>query len=533
MNHPNKTLISARRDEVLKSYESAKATNKRLYLEGNYRATEEYIYPTQIEDAHNIVDMYYKENIRIISVNKKTKVGADGLMIEVAKLLTTHPDDYFAINPDNVRLITGMSNASWEEDMISKSPTCFKEKIFHHGKLQKSNLSSLKDGLIIIDEIDTGDKENQVLHRTLKEYGLLNVTYMNENNIRFLVISATLIRELYELYTWGELHKNYNMIIPNTYIGHKEFLDREIIKEWFSLNNKENAIKWIEEDIINNYGTDYRVHFVRVTNKTVDIIQNVCIMYGLIFKNHISNEKLSEEDINYCFVKPLQNHIVIAVKGLLRRANLVPNSWKLRIGATHELYKIHPDNNTEIQGLPGRMTGHWKSIIDNGHKTGPYRTSIKAITEYEKTYNDPLGRHPYHTSGFNINKKGKIKTKSTMLSSKNIIGLKSIPLPQQKSSEPIIILNNITEDEKNHFDNKPFVWNTFKKYNEVNYEKYKLYELHCWRLDTPSKCEKWGLTRMFEKDAYSNDTNIINKKENVLMIYLHENNLIISPWSGK
>jgi hypothetical protein len=120
-----------------------------------------------------------------------------------------------------------------------------------------------------------------------------------------------------------------------------------------------------------------------------------------------------------------------------------------------------------------------------------------------------------------------------MLSSKNIIGLKSIPLPQQKSSEPIIILNNITEDEKNHFDNKPFVWNTFKKYNEVNYEKYKLYELHCWRLDTPSKCEKWGLTRMFEKDAYSNDTNIINKKENVLMIYLHENNLIISPWSGK
>jgi hypothetical protein len=65
-----------------------------------------------------------------------------------------------------------------------------------------------------------------------------------------------------------------------------------------------------------------------------------------------------------------------------------------------------------------------------------------------------------------------------------------------------------------------------KKYNEENYEKYKLYELHCWRLIRL-------LTRMCEKYAYSNDTNIINKKENVLMIYLHENSLIISPWSGK
>jgi hypothetical protein len=62
-------------------------------------------------------------------------VGADGLMIENAKLLTTHIDDKFVVNPSNVMIITGMSNAGWEKDMIDKAPNCFKYKIFHHGKL--------------------------------------------------------------------------------------------------------------------------------------------------------------------------------------------------------------------------------------------------------------------------------------------------------------------------------------------------------------------------------------------------------------
>jgi hypothetical protein len=114
-------LISARREDVLQAYNSAKATNRRLFLEGDVKATAEYIFPNQIEDAYNIVDKFYKHNRRVISIQKKTKVGADGLMIEIAKLLTTHSDDAFIVNPANVRILTGMSNAGWEKDMIDKS----------------------------------------------------------------------------------------------------------------------------------------------------------------------------------------------------------------------------------------------------------------------------------------------------------------------------------------------------------------------------------------------------------------------------
>ncbi len=392
-------IIAARREAVIQSYNSAKAENYLKYLEGNYKATDQYIYPNQMIDANNIVEKFYTNNRRVVSVQKKTKVGADGLMIEIAKLLTTHSDDSFILNPANIRIITGMSNAGWEKDMIDKAPNCFKDKIFHHGKLSRSDLTSIKNGLIIIDEIDTGDKEFQVLHMTLKEAGVLDVEYMKKNNIYFVFISATMIKELYELYRWGDLHELYKMTIPKSYIGHKDFLDLGIIKEFYSLESKSTAEKWVKEDIIDNYGNDYRVHLVRVKNDTIDYIQNACIRYGVLFRNHTSVDKLTEGDNLEFFHNPLNQHVVLGIKGFFRRANLIPNKWKLRIGATHELYTKIVDNNVQIQGLPGRLTGHWKDCIMAGHKTGPYRTSISAILEYEETYHDPFGINTYQNIG--------------------------------------------------------------------------------------------------------------------------------------
>ena len=424
-------IISARREDVLQSYNSAKATNHRLFLEGDDKATAEYIFPNQMIDANNIVDKFYKNKRRVISIQKKTKVGADGLMIEIAKLLTTHIDDNFVVNPTNVRIITGMSNAGWEKDMIDKAPTCFKDKIFHHGKLSKVDLMSMRNGLIIIDEIDTGDKECQVLHTTLKDAAVLDVKHMEEHNNRFVFISATMIKELYDLYRWGDLHELYKMTIPPSYFGHKDFLEKGIVKEFYSLSSTENAEKWVQEDIINNYGDDFRVHIVRITGKIVSVVQNACIRKGVAFRNHSSTDRLSDDEIKEFFKEPLTQHIVLGVKGFFRRANLIPNRWKLRIGATHELYTKIVDNNVQIQGLTGRMTGYWRGDIEAGHKTGPHRTSIKAIEEYEKTYLDPFGNNSYQTNGFK-KKKGKVHADPTMLSAKNIKNLEAVELPAVK-----------------------------------------------------------------------------------------------------
>ena len=421
-------LVCAGRDFVQQSYNSAKAKNLYYYSKGDDKATSEYIFQNQIEDANNIVDKFYRHNRRVISIQKKTKVGADGLMIEIAKILTTFIDDKFIVNHENVRIITGMSNVGWEKDMIDKAPECFQNKIFHHGKLSKSDLTNLRNGLIIIDEIDTGDKELSVLHTTLKEAGVLDIEHMKTNNNRFVFISATMIKELYDLYRWGELHELYKMTIPASYIGHKDFLDKGIVKEFYPLDNKINAEKWVREDII-DYGTDYRIHLVRLNMKNVNVVQNACISNGVGFRNHTSTDRLTEDEIKEFFKEPLKQHIVLGIKGFFRRANLIPNRWKLKIGATHELYTKKVDNNVQIQGLTGRMSGYWRDEIEKGHRTGPHRTSIKAIEEYEITYEDPFGINSYQTDHFKKNK-GKVVANPTMLAPKNIKNLEPIDLPE-------------------------------------------------------------------------------------------------------
>lgn len=536
INQMEAALKAARRDEVITSYESAKAMNRRLFLEGNHKATSEYIYYNQSEDGHNIIYKYYINKRRIISVNKRTKIGADGLMIEVLKLITTHPDDNFVCNPADVRILTGMSNIGWQNDMIDKVPSCFKDKIFHHGKLKKSDLKNIRNSLIIIDEIDSGDKEWQVLHTLLNESGILNVQYMNDNNIYLLIISATIIKELHDTFKWGELHESYSMIIPDSYIGHDYFLKEKIIQEWYSLNNKENIEKWINTDIIENYNRDYRVHIVRLTEKQIKLFETACDKHGIRFICHTSDNKLEDRHIDELFNKPLTSHYILAVKNLLRRANLIPDKWKIRIGAMHELFTKKVDNNVQTQGLLGRMCGYgWIPLIEQGHKIGPYRTSIRAIEEYENTFKDPFGQNSYSTAGFTKNSKGQIKSTPTMLSPQNIEGLIPIPLPtfRIKGTNPINIIN-ITEEEKNDFKNITHMWEIIKNYDEEVYNKYKHYITHFWKMDTQEKCEKWCLNTMIKENAYSSEVNIKSKdkKNNILMIYLHENRLIISAWTG-
>lgn len=394
------SLLDMNRELVLNDYNSATLKNRMLFRRGDVKASSEYIYPNQKEDASIVCNNFYKTSTRVVSIVKRTKVGMDGLMIEIAKNMSTHPDNNFVLQSDKILFLTAMSNKSWEDDMKDKMPACFRDNVYHHGKLQKlkDKLKGVENALIIIDEIDTGDKEDQKLHLILKESGILDMAYMERNNIRFIFVSATMINELQELYKWGNKHYTYYMTIPDSYIGHKEFLERGIIQEYYPINNDESAERWVQEDILQYYGLDYRVHIVRTDEKNKDFIFNACIRNNIDFKNHTSTIRITSEELTEIF-NNISNHLVIAVKGFYRRANLIPDEWKMKIGATHEKYVKKYDTNVQVQGLSGRMTGYWKPEILNGHKTGPYRTSIAAINEYEEFYKNPYGKTKYSTTG--------------------------------------------------------------------------------------------------------------------------------------
>jgi hypothetical protein len=425
--------ISYNRERVLSSYREAEERNRRLYLDRDIDANSEYVFTNQKTDARNIIDLFYKTRCRIVSVQKQTKVGADGLMIELETLFATHADNSFVKPPENMLILTGMSNRQWEMSLKAKCPSVFSNKIFHHGKLKKSQLETLTNAFIIIDEIDTGNKRNQVMDKVLKTAGLLDIQQVISRNIHFVVISATMVGELYELRYWGDLHKSYTMTTPDDYVGTTDFYERGIIKQFYNLKSVENSERWVREDILENYGHDYRVHIIRVNGRGWDIqeqvIRTACSQSGVNFRCHTSIERLSREEFKNLFVN-LTSHLVIAVKGLLRRADYIPNALKLKIGAVHELYTSKVDDSVQIQGLIGRMTGYWKSILDSGHKTGPFRTNIKSVENYISCLQNPDGNNSYTTANFSLQSGVVVCENQSLLNPANISNLQRADVVQ-------------------------------------------------------------------------------------------------------
>ena len=150
--------LDLNREIVLSDYRSATLKNKDSFGTGDVKVSSEYIFPNQKEDATIICNKFYETSIRVISIVKRTKVGMDGLMIEIAKNMTTHSDNDFALHRNNIFFITAMSNKSWENDMKDKIPSCFKDNVYHHGKLQTlvPRLKNITNAIIINDEIDSG-----------------------------------------------------------------------------------------------------------------------------------------------------------------------------------------------------------------------------------------------------------------------------------------------------------------------------------------------------------------------------------------
>ena len=443
---------------VKNDYESAECHNLESHLKGNVKYGPEYIYENQKKDAASIIEMFYKTDLRVVSIVKRTKLGMDGLMIELAMLFTTHSDDNFAIHKDNVFMITAMSNVQWEVDMKEKVPNCFKKNVSHHGKLDKisAKLKDIKNAVIILDEVDTGDKSYQMLHTSLQKSGVLDLNYMKEKNIRFVFVSATSRNQLLELCKWGEYHQIHVMTVPDSYIGHTEFLEKGIIQEYFPIKDMNSSMTWIKLDILDNYGDDYRVHIIRTDDESKSYIKDACDKSGVDFRLHTSEERIDESELEQIFSTTLRKHLVIAVKGFYRRANYFPNEWKLKIGTTHERYTTKCDTNVQVQGLPGRMTGYWKKDIEDGHRTGPYRTSISAINEYEAFYKNPTDVSLNYTTSSNT---------STFVSPHHIKNL--IVVKNHGLRVPVIVdFTNIDEITKNKNKSIEFIKKTLEGKNE-------------------------------------------------------------------
>ena len=187
-------LKELNRGQVIDDYNSAIKKNKTAYINGDIKATSEYTYPNQKEDALNICNTLINENKRVCSVIKKTKVGADGLIIELLKNMNTHPDDEKVLEIENSFIITGMNNKKWQTSLEQTAPNCFIKNIKHHGQLQKINLNNILNFFIKIRNnlynknfIDVRSMYEIISYCNKNYYIYFNSDNIPESNIFFFI----------------------------------------------------------------------------------------------------------------------------------------------------------------------------------------------------------------------------------------------------------------------------------------------------------------------------------------------------------
>lgn len=447
------TDLANERGIVKSDYESAERRNKK-----NNGSNAKYIYDNQRETANEIVGQFLTGK-NVVSVIKETKSGANGLMIELTKIMGTHPDHAVQVESDKMYIITGMSNKDWVNDFRKEVPEYLRDNIHHRPKINEAGFRhNLENSLIIIDEADEANEMGNILPKMLSDTGVLSRDNIMNMKIKMVFISATHSEIIRTLSKWPTgITGTVNFKPAENYISNGYFLDKGLIR-----NRRNYKLKDIVIDNLNDYGNNYRIHCIRVPNsKSKEIEMLISLQqqrkdFELIQHNSTNNlnDVLNKHLKHKLFVKPLEKHYIIYLYGALRRANLIENGWKMRTGFVCDNLAKKPDDSTVIQGLLGRFTGYWKNELNNDHKFGPIYTYPDAIKRYRKWIDDPIG------SGVYIEK----KKDNIMTHPKNVNGISHTYVDPNK------IPNGLAEFYVKTYEDL----NTGSKCNEFLETKYNL-----------------------------------------------------------
>ena len=427
-------------DEILSSFT---AREKELRSKHRRDPSWKYIYQNQEVDAYKILELFTQKKLIGVGVRKLVKVGATGLITSIFRSFGLHNHDYFVVNPENMLCLTGFNSQTWEKDMKAFLPSFMTDNIYHHGKLKRiqERLKTIRNGLIIIDELDVGSKQKSVLHNLLKSARLWNVENIKERNMRFVFISASGFSEFAEFENWGSHYEKMSMTIPKEYSGIKYFDEKGMYLPNYPVKTENDVTRWINEDIL-PYGTDYRLHEIRIDTKSktlVSIIKACCLKHDIHVVLHTSKTnqdytKLVEK------LETMNQHIIIILKELNYRSVLYPLYVKLKIGARMGRFSKSPSMDTIAQNQ--RMCGYGlKSYFEKKYRFGPFRENMSMIRQYIE----------WSEGSENIKYSG--RRKRHLMYEPKIIGAVGIDKKEMnENKEPIIKKCNSHEEAKEYYN---------------------------------------------------------------------------------
>lgn len=322
------------------------------------------IYDNQQTTADNVRKAFEEnEDLLYVLVAAFTQSGKTGAMIALIK--------YYIVNtlvpPENVIIITGLSDVLWKEQTKDRCPEIIHSNVFHLNNLNgtfKNMVRGKKDVLILIDELhiacEAGDKP-QTLAKVFEEVGLSNPDYCYENNIKFVEFSATPGKVLRDRKTTEERFHIIKDTPPTNYVGPRQLLTNGQLRPITDLTDHMNVTRLMRfiKDI---YGHDYKYHFIRLPTKTVkqdkvmECVKRISTNFGNMFDNTLmefhGNGNIDTLDV-LLGNKPTK-HRFIFLKNMIGCAKTIED--KQHIGVWFSRYVKKSNGSTVIQDL--RLTGY-------------------------------------------------------------------------------------------------------------------------------------------------------------------------------
>jgi len=425
-----------RQREMMGAYYTAKLHEIKI-KKGEER---ELVYKNQKEAAVEICLELFDRGKTIVTLIAEPQVGKTGTFLETAFLACTHPNDTHIVNPNNVFIITGMSDTDWQKQTKDDMLEPFKRRVYHRGLLNTqdrqdgfyTNLAHAKDALLIFDECHIANGKGHQISGMLRDLGLLNLSVLKERNIKILDVSATPGATLNDTLAWGE--QNHSVVIlksSESYTGFRHFIKENRLHESYDLTNEVELEKLIT--FVRSTFPEPLWHVIRLPSKArknsdlLSKIQCVCAREGWHTELHSSVDRI--EELDYHMSKRPKTHRFLLIKEFWRAGKRLDDTY---FGIAHDAPT--GDVNVAAQGLAGRLCGNDKKrgpgaphVFTNKELINQYISWIDAKGDFSKV-------KKYTSAQLSV-KNGRVnKSRNTFAHDSNII-LDSTTVSSNKDPE--------------------------------------------------------------------------------------------------
>ena len=385
------------------------------------------VYPNQAIAAQEI-HTHFINGKRWVVLVAQPGMGKTGAQLETVRLQCMRIDNAPMLN--DVMVCTGMSDTDWERTMRNGLLPCFRDRVFHRGRLPDSNtLKQMKHGLIVADECHIACGATNVLGKTLHDAELLNINNLIDRDMRMLDVSATPEAVSEQIRSWGDKAAVVILQPGPTYKGFQSMLDDNCLCDAsnFDLKKADDALKLLRIWDKRYIGHSKRWFPCRVYSPEArDAITNACRILGWA-QPKIHDSVVRIEDIDGEMEVLPTKHTVILIKQFWRASKRL---IRTNIGGTYETSSVKMDTTVTSQGLAARFCDNfkWSGEQEDVNLRPLHFTDVNAVKEYLNWYNKGCvyGNVKYTAARMKSDGKGHVNAPKSKVHPTNIVGLEGI-----------------------------------------------------------------------------------------------------------